>query len=228
MGVRSVRTVWGTALALAVTVVASSCGHDTIELARTTGEQQQPEDAGHSSLPDAAACASNCEALSGVCVRETGECGECDTNANCSNFFSPTCNTATHECVMCRTTADCDKLEELVRQIPFPGFPELPDLPIACDTTISRCGFACQSSADCLGNPCVNGICNQCPAGACTGTSLKCLDGACVVCRNDDDCNDGAHCQLSTHTCVQCYEQSHCLPNEDCNLRLHLCFPRSQ
>jgi hypothetical protein len=211
-----------------VTVIASSCGRETIDLARTTDQQSRPDggdapksDGGQARVPDAGPCTSNCKALGGVCVLSTGKCGECNTAADCSDIFSAACNTETHECVMCRSNDDCHELAEKLRDIPFFGVPapELPEVPVACDTTISRCAFACESGCACDVD---KGVCIQC-AEACPGTTLECLDGACVVCRNDDDCEAGKHCQLSTHTCVECFDTAHCQPGNECNLRFHRC-----
>jgi hypothetical protein len=224
--------MWGVALVLGVTAIASSCGRETIDLARTTDQQSRPDgggatksDGGQTTVSDAGPCTSNCKALGGVCVPSTGKCGECNTAADCSDIFSAACNTQTHECVMCRSNDDCQSLKQKLGAINFFGLPApaLPDLPVACDTTISRCGFACESGCPCDAD---KGVCIQCTAGECAGANLKCLDGACVVCRNDDDCADGTHCQLSTHNCVECFDTAHCQPGVECDLRFHRCASR--
>jgi len=225
VGVRSVRTVWGTALALAVTAIASSCGHDTIELARTSDEQTQPDggaassDAGNAVPPDAGSCDAYCRTLGGVCSPEQ-RCVQCNTSDDCNTGPVPllrACDPATHACVVCNTNDDCD---------PWNG---IPGVVFLCNTEVRRCGLACPPAPlDCplpFGCNVERGLCNECNVDAdCERYPLvkKCLDGACVGCRSEGDCGDG-YCEPALLQCVECVNSLDCLAGEACRLDTHVC-----
>lgn len=215
MGVRTLRSPWAVVLAQAaiVAVIASSCGRETIELSSSGQEGGAP-------VPDAGSCApSSCEALGGVCVLETGKCGECDSDDDCPDLLFPVCNTLTHQCVMCRTTDDC---EQARLATPFPQL--IPEL--SCDTALQRCVLACSPTAPCRVGTCdlESGTCIECQDECSAILNLECLDGRCVECRDDDDC-PGRVCHRGTHTCVDCFDSSHCGSGGKCNLIFHNCVP---
>jgi hypothetical protein len=224
--------MWAVALvrALAVVVLAGSCGRETIDLARTTDDQLGPDGG-------ASTCSASCGALGGVCS-PTGECVQCNSDDDCTDDdVRHACDAASHKCVMCTQTSHCKEMEQALREqqeaLPI-GFPRFPIPATDCNTQLQRCGLFCSPSVECpLGLECNldRGLCVECTSDfACEVSSSgilnlnlkRCLDGACVGCVNDGDCVN-QHCEPSIQWCVDCIDSSDCDAGKQCRVDSHTC-----
>lgn len=83
-------------------------------------------------------CLSDDNCNGGTCIKETGACLQCTSDAQCTGSWSSHCDLATNNCSCMGNNAYC--------AYPFP----------VCWQN-NRCG--CDTAADCGGKPCEDGIC---------------------------------------------------------------------
>jgi Cys-rich repeat protein len=192
------------------------CGRETMDLAVSRagsaadgGVDGGLRDGGAGSATSIA-CSPDGGCAFGVCVPETGRCGECTSSTEatrCRYALSKRCDTTTNECVECLGDADCPAGEGVrcntalrgctVECGPGADCPDLSELPQLksvprglalfhgfdiCDPNRMFC-VQCIADADCTGQPRRSGV------------ELTCFDGACIECKTSEDCR-GRPCRF--------------------------------
>jgi hypothetical protein len=198
------------------------CGRGTIDLAISRSnshgdggvEAGVRADAGvDSGSRESIACLPDGGCAFGVCIQETGRCGECRDKTDCKYGFLNTCDISTNACVECVGDNDCP-----------------PDEGKKCNTALRRCTVGCASDADCphvsdlqqlsllRALTLFNGFdrcdpqrmycttcskdtdCSRQPRRA--DATLTCWEGACIECKTDGDCRAGRRCEPHIGQCL--------------------------
>jgi len=157
-------------------------------------------------------CTGNTASGKTICNKQTSECVQCATSADCTSSSTPYCLPSTYTCVQCQPSIDascrsdnncasvCDSLGSCIN---------LGSSPLQCPTgkscntatgvcaqctglycdSDSSCGPTCNagqcvgSGTPCAGNThCNNGVCSQCKTAAQCQPSQTCTNGECVAC----------------------------------------------
>jgi len=146
------------------------------------------------------------------CLKPSGRCGECQTDAACASTAYKLCDAGRFKCVACKADKDCSGKTPL------------------CDTTRGAC-VACKTDAQCAGSD----TGGRCVAGACScATDQDCVSknswgSKCVTygglkrcgCAASADCagnTNGPTCFTTVSKC-SCTDKSQCkAPKNRCNL----------
>lgn len=129
------------------------------------------------------------------CNVETGLCGECTFNQDCSGP-TPVCDTRTSRCVGCVENSDCGGAGRI------------------CDPVSQVCDTGCTKAEECgPGLRCL---------GATASAPGRCVE--CEVATEQSDCTKPGveRCNPQTLRCVPCVENADCMSNQ-CNTRASEC-----
>ena len=159
------------------------------------------------------ACAAKADCGLGLnCLKPSGRCGECQTDAACSSTAYKVCDVSRFKCVACKVDKDCSG------QTPL------------CDTMSGAC-VACKTDAQCAasdgGGRCVAGSCACATDQDCASKGAwgpKCVSyggGKRCGCAADADCSSNANgptCYATVGKC-SCTNKSQCAaPTDQCLL----------
>ncbi len=163
-------------------------------------------------------CEELAECYPHICDADTGKCGPCTTDDQCSQGGG-VCDEQAGLCEECVEDNDCGEFEECQNngcvELPCPASP-CPD-GLVCDESNAVC-VECVIVDDCPPNYTCEA--NLCIAPATCDSSKDCADdevcfkdeGICVECVEDADCADGWRCS-EAH---ECYEVHFCDSDKDC------------
>ncbi len=172
----------------------------------------------------------------GVCNETTGECVECNTNADCgtddvcATYMCDTNNT----CVVTYTTNGCDDGDDCTHtDVCSIGVCE--GTAYVCTTGLMCDGLGgcveCLTNDDCTGTDyCTNGVCTplaaECNSNGDCAADEKCVASYCIVpeCTSNGMCDDGVFCNGEETCNLTTYEcEAGTPPCDDCDTTTDTC-----